>query len=380
MGKFATILCQFVAKAAQSLALALFVLLVSMPTLQAQTPQLSTPSQSEAESADSIQKKRIFETKARAADARTLKAGKNVVRLWGVERVEGGSAPFKLLARTSLDNLIGSRNIQCELMGKPNGSIPAQCSSGDGVDLSLYMIQQGYVVVDRSLVYGTLFEAPYLEAEQRAQELALGIWAEEAGASSASAGKVSNKLIILVLVLLVLLIAGLGVVSRLLLQGFQQVIRSQDRNTESLDRARQLKAQERGIVASMLESELKANKTKIEAYLVIYEEMLKSLQDPAQIPKYQKSGDMVQLQPALERAIFDGNNDKMDILGRKLSSGVIHLYARVKTNPDYVNLDTGTPMQEAISHVEKAVQSARILDKLLIKLLDVFAQNGIGKE
>ncbi len=128
----------------------------------------------------------------------------------------------------------------------------------------------------------------------------------------------------------------------------------------------------------MLEAELKANKSKIEAYLVIYKEMLTSLQDSKREPEYKKAGDIVQLQPALDRSVFDGNTDKMDLLGRRLASAVIHFYARIKTNPDYVNLEPEAPLDEVLERVEKAVKNAEFLDKQLGKLIDAFSQQGLG--
>ena len=39
------------------------------------------------------------------------------------------------------------------------------------------MLQQGFAVVDRGAVLGSVFEEPYIEAENDAQEQKLGVWA-----------------------------------------------------------------------------------------------------------------------------------------------------------------------------------------------------------
>ncbi len=337
---------------------------LAMPAYSAQT----TPQQPKAP-----QSKGLFETKARAADAETLLAGSNRIHLWGVDMIDTGSAKFGLRARADLDDLIGNQSIQCEMMSRAGKDIIAQCASINGVDLSLFMIQNGFLVVDRSLVYNTIFEEPYIGAEDQAKDKGLGLWSsDDNGGSSSSLDSTG----VLILLSLLLLVSGgsFAALSVIMLGGFNRVVEAQERNTSFLNKERALKDKEKTIVVAMLEAELKANESKLEAYLVIYEEMLRSLQHSDQSPKYKTSGDIVQLQPALERAIFDGNTDKLDLLGEDLSSAVIHFYAQVKTRPDYVNLEPDTPLEKALWHVEKAVNGAKTMNSELEKLLKAFAK------
>ncbi len=324
--------------------------------------------------------KNVVEVQVRAADAHTLRTNSGTIILWGTESIEAGNAKFRLKARTALDNLIGGRSVQCEEMSNLDKQILAQCSNHQGVDLSLFMIQKGYLIVDRSVVYGSVFEEPYITAEKQAQKKGVGVWGNSSREGEVDESFSVDTVIMLSLFVFFLLVCAFSIASTIMFRGFRKVVAAQNRNTNFLSRERKLIDKEKNIVASMLEAELKANQSKIEAYLIVYEEMLKTLCDPTIDPKYKKSGDIVQLQPALDRSVFDGNTDKMDLLGQKLSSAVIHFYARIKTRPDYVNIDPDMPLDKALLYVEKAVNNARTLNEILAKVLGAFSNIGLGKK
>ena len=322
---------------------------------------------------------RFFEAQARAVDAANLMAGKTPIKLWGVQAVEGMSAPFQLAARSALDNVLGSSKIRCELKKRVGETIHAQCTNVSDVDLGLYMLQQGYSVVDRSAVYGSVFEDTYVQAESGAQSQGLGVWAS--GSASAEAEEDDgNYMLILGPILLLCILGAFAVLSVTIMRGFQKVTDAQQQSMDMMARERELRDKEREIFATMLDSEIKANKSKIEAYLVVYDEMLKDFKDTEKVPKYKQAGDIVQAQPALERSVFDKNTDKLDILGDQLSSDVIHFYARIKNKPDYINLEPDMAETEARDIVEKAFKNAQRLDKISDRLIDLFAQGGHALE
>lgn len=140
---------------------------------------------------------------------------------------------------------------------------------------------------------------------------------------------------------------------------------------------RKLREKERNIIAVMVDSEIKANKAKIEAYLVVYEEMLKALKDPDRPPKYKKAGDIVQKQPALDRSVFDRNTDKLDLLGRDLASEMIHFYARIKSSPEYENLEPDMELEQVTAIVEDVVKRGGRLNELAEKLLGSIESSGL---
>ena len=318
----------------------------------------------------------VFEVKARAASAAALVSGNRQIRLWGVEEAEAMPPTFKLKARTALDNAIGGKSVQCEIKTQDAGKSFAQCVNATDMDLGLYMIQQGNVSVDRSLVYGTVFEEAYIQAEIEAQDRGLGVWAESGNSQNSSSTADGSWMLSLGFILFLCIIGAFTVVSIIIMRGFRRVVEVQNDNVEMMSKERKLRDKERGVVAVMLDSELKANKSKIEAYIVVYDEMLKALQDPARPPKYKKSGDIVQKQPALDRSVFDRNTDKIDTLGDRLSSELIHFYARIKSKPEYENLEPTTELPQAIALLEGVLKNARRLDVIADRLIEAFSKKG----
>ncbi|MCB9983801.1 MAG: thermonuclease family protein [Rhodospirillales bacterium] len=320
---------------------------------------------------------RFFEAQARAVDGASLMAGKTPIRLWGVQPIDGMPAQFSVNVRSALDNALGTAKVRCEMKSRDKSAVVAQCTNSFDQDLGLYMIQRGYAVVDRSAVFGSVFEEPYIQAEKDAQKQGLGVWSREDGGGSEDSG---SFMMIVGAVLILCLLGVFSVLTLIIMKGFQKVTDVQTQSMDMMARERVLRDKERAIFATMLDSEIKANKAKIEAYLVVYDEMLKNLKDPEKTPKYKKVGDIVQEQPALERSVFDRNTDKLDILGDRLSSEVIHFYARIKSKPDYINLEPEMPVEDVRDIVEGAYQRAQRLDKISDRLIDLFERGGHGLE
>ena len=317
---------------------------------------------------------KLFEAKARAVNPAILLAGKTRIYLWGVQPIEGMSAQFSVTARAELDNALGPEKVRCELKNRdPDDGVVAQCANASGLDLGLYMLQRGYAVVDRGAVYGSAFETPYIQAENVAQRQEVGVWSPIVSGGGDDDG---SLLVILGGLLFLCVLAVFSVLTYTIMKGFKNVTEAQNQNTDMMARERALRDKEREIFATMLDSEIKVNKAKIEAYLVVYDEMLKDLNNPDKAPKYKQAGDIVQAQPALERSVFDRNTDKLDILGDTLSSEVIHFYARIKSKPDYINLEPDMAVEDACKIVEKAFHTAQRLDQISDRLIDMFASGG----
>ena len=309
-----------------------------------------------------------FKTQARAADAVSLvSSGGTQIKLWGVEAISGMDPAFYLRARIELDDSVAAQAIECETRTSQNIFVVAQCENGEGLDLGLHMIQAGYAIGDRTLIYGSAFERTYLQAEEVARGREVGVWAP------AETGK--SVLSIMGLSIMGMFLLIFSVVCFFIMQGFKKVSEAQTANTDMLARERALRDKERDIFLTMLDSEIKNNKSKIEAYIVVYDEMLRTLQDPDKPPLYKKAGDLIQAQPALDRGIFDRNTDKLDILGEELSSQVIHFYARIKSKPNYINLEPEMQVDEVVDIVDKAVKKAQRLSQTADRLIDLFGQN-----
>ncbi|MCK6417869.1 MAG: hypothetical protein L6Q57_02880 [Alphaproteobacteria bacterium] len=311
---------------------------------------------------------------ARALDSVTIVLGQQSLMLWGLQPVTGAGAVFDLRARTALDNAMGKAPVECTLRAGAPPRLQAQCTNANGMDLALYMLQHGYATTNRGQIFNTVFEDPYVKAEIQAQDQSEGIWAK-ADAPQKTESSDGKFFFVLAFILLAGMVGAFIVLSLMIMRGFQRVIDAQRDTLDMMVRERKLRDKERAIIASLLDAELRTNKSKIEAYLVVYEETLKALKDEDRIPKYKKSGDIVQSEPVLDRAVFDRNTDRLDILGARLGAQIIAFYADVKASPDYITIEPEMDRKEVVQIVDKAVQRARMLSQSAAALIEAFAKN-----
>ena len=313
-----------------------------------------------------------FRANVRVVDANSMLSNKTKIMLWGARKVEGAPVLVNETGRIALDEAVGASAVTCELKGRTSEHLIAQCDNAQGLDLGLSLLQQGFLDVDRSQVFDTIYEDPYLAAQRSAQANQIGIWLAE-GSSSHNGEGGSSAFTVLMFIIVLLVQVGVFVI---IYRSLDKIGRAQELSKEMLGRERKIKDKERAVVINMLGSEIKGNKSKIEAYIVVYDEMLADMKNPQRQPKYKKAGDIVQKQPSLDRAVFERNTDKLGVLGDELASQVIHFYARIKTDPDYTNLDPATPLDDAIMMVEKGLNSARRMERAADDLVDAFTNTG----
>lgn len=320
----------------------------------------------------------VYELSAHAAGPASIVTKGRVIPLWGVQHIDDASTLFKVEAQNALNNLIGKAPLECELISVAGEGIHAQCLNNARVDLAHYMLQNGYVVLSRAHIYGSVFEEPYLRASSQAREMNTGIWAD--GKTQDSQDNIALFNLIVALLILVVMIVVAIVLIRIVQQGFHKIIEAQQETLQNFNKEQVLREKEKHVVASMIRSEIEENKSKIEAYLTIYQEMLSDLRDPLKTPKYQTSGDIVQKQPALDRAIFDNNADKMELFERSMASKIVHFYARVKTTPEYLNIDSHVDRDEVAALIEQVVSHAQKLDEQAEMLSQAFSKYGFGEK
>lgn len=333
--------------------------------------------EAQAQSAAPAEGRQVYEEKeynVTIKDVNLLIDGKTKILLWGVERINPNAAVFNLKARNTLEKKIDGRPVVCTTQAKKGNVISAQCINYAEEDLSLFLLQQGLVSADRTSIHGSVYEGPYLEAERVAQENSYGVWASSEEYSSSSGDNQTKNFMFGAFLLVAVFIMALIVLGFFVMRGFGRVIDVQSRSLDLALKERDLKEKEKLVIASMINSEIKENKSKIEAYLLVYEEMLRDFSDATKPPTYQKTGEVIQKQPALSRVVFDGNTSKIDLFGSELASNLVHYYARIKTNPDYLEVAPDTPIEEVQAIISMAVGNAEKLDdiatRLLIKLAD----------
>lgn len=314
-----------------------------------------------------------------AKSAWQLVSGSTQIHLWGVEEIQSNDGVFKLIALAALEKQIGSEKVSCTVKQTFDDHIAALCVNAHQEDLALFMLQQGYVSAARADIYGTKYEEPYTSAESEARQTGKGVWKALSPETGQLDDKPSRNFVIAAFMFLSAAILALGVISFFIMRGFRRVVDVQNKTMDLAIRERSLRDREKFVIASMLDSEIRENKSKIEAYLLVYEEVLKDLEDPARTPKYKKSGDIVQKQPSLSRSVFDGNTNRLDLVGQQVSSDLIHYYARIKTLPDYTELTTETSLEEARNIVRTAVGHARKLMELSEQLMKDFVSYALVK-
>lgn len=312
------------------------------------------------------QKPEEFVTGATAIDAATLYTNRYLISLWGIEPANI-SAAVTLKARTYLDNVIGGQPVHCEVKNWQGERPLARCLTAQEVDIGLSMVDAGYAVVDRAAVSSTVFSDSYLDAENDAQGKSLGAWADEGGGHAFLKyfnndeglvyGWLAGVLIVPVLCLLIICLITITRFDRL-----EKYLKETIGESEA--RKKDLRDQERFVVASMIEGELTANKGKLEAFIIIYKDLLKSLRQ-AKEHRYQTSGEIVHDAPLLERAVYDNNINRLELLGVTMAGEVVGLYADIQSNPNYTTLDATVPLDQAILKVQKVVLDA---EKLIPKI------------
>lgn len=302
-----------------------------------------------------------------------LGTGNETIELWGIDVVADFSSVHALTGRVALDVKIAKQPVFCSIRSQNQNFVKAQCTNSAKDDLSLFLIQGGYVSVNRREVYGTLYEEAYLEAERQARDSGVGIWGNAISLSESNSFDENNNFILATLSIVVIFMVGLAVVLFLMINGFRRVLDLQNKAINLRGKDQALRHKEKNIVAVMIYSEIAENKEKIGAYLTIHEDMLKNFE----VSDNQKLGDIIQKQPVLSRSVFDGNTGKLEIFGERLASEIIHYYARIKSKPDYVEITSDTPREDVTSLIGNAVDSAKKLLVLSDMLLGSFEQHAL---
>ncbi len=305
-----------------------------------------------------------------------LASGDIFINLWGVAVSADPSGVLDLRGRVALDDHINRKAVLCTLLESRERSIDAQCVNEYQQDLSLFLLQEGYVSADRRAVYGTVYETAYLEAERQARDRGRGIWGYDAQSQDSSNFAKNSDFILATLLLIVVFMVGLAVLIFLLLNGFRRVLDLQNKALNLRGKDQALRHKEKSITAMLIYSEINENKDKIGAYLTIHEDMLKNFE----VSNRQKLGDIIQKQPVLSRSVFDGNTGKLELFGERLASEIIHYYARIKSRPDYVEVTADTPRGEVVSLIKDCVHGAQKLSALSELLLESFEQHALVKK
>lgn len=307
-------------------------------------------------------------TMAVALDAQTLTGANMRILLWGVQPATPVGTLENNAARAHIDDLIAEQTVRCMPMSQAQGGgIKAQCLNFKEQDIALMLVAGGDVAVNRADVMGSELASAYMNAEKKARAARLGIWGAVSGGTAAAentdmaAGLLPAGIPLWAVAAALLIVPMLGflLMASIMHSGFRQLITLQKYQLAGTQkRERQLKEREKYVIASALEGEINTNRAKLDAFLVIYEELLKSLRDPAKKPKYQRAGDIIHEKPALSRTVYDAHIDKLELLGPQITSDLSALYGMIDAAPDYRTLEPEVPIEKAREIVDRIVRSA----------------------
>jgi hypothetical protein len=314
----------------------------------------------------------VAKLQALGPDAFTTPDG-TTVRLWGVEVPPGADAATRLKGRAALDALLTVGGVACET--ERAGAL--YCKNADNIDIALALVQAGHLLADRRAVAGSPMAQSYLNAEAEAAREHAGVWAglgDDPRTHQRSAlGRIElfaavGALAVLTIVCCALMGARIA-----------RLRRTVEETTARLVRKRELEVQERALLGAMLEAELRANKTKTEAFLILYGEQLERLRSADGPVTYRRSGDIIHKQPTLQRTVFDRVADRVAILGPRVARALEGFYAGVRAEAEYVDITPGMSGQEAAAILDKALEQCRALDAqltTLIPALEDIAESG----
>lgn len=315
-----------------------------------------------------------------ALDGTSMQSSSGTIQLWGIDPQILRNSLTGLKARVKLDDLIDDRPIQCAVVRRAGSAgVIAQCLSADQKDLALSLIESGLAIVNRGDVVGSNFQKTYGTAEKRARLMRVGVWenlenggkndsGDDAPAPAHNSFGISPDYILMGGVILGPVI-GLLIAGLIIFAGLGKLVKLQKHQIAAARKKElDLREREKFVLSSSLESEINTNRAKIDAFLLIYEDMLRNMRDPSKTPKYKKSGDIIHQKPSLSRAVYDANLDKLDLLGTQIVTDLSKTYAHIDPTPDYITLEPETPIDQAIDKVQRIIQQANALIEPLDKI------------
>lgn len=314
---------------------------------------------------------------AKVLDSTTLVYGSTKIFLWGLEKINTEDTSFHLKARNALEKMVGNASVTCSIKDKQEDYITAQCVNGKEEDLGLFLLRSGNAIVDRLVIYNSVYEKPYLAAESAAQLNMSGVWDVGDNKDQVSQGFFSlgnDTLVKSIMSAMVAFVVMVVIFIIYIMRGFSRIVAIQNKSISLAAKERALRNKEKHVIACMIDAEIKTNKSKIEAYLVIYEATLREFNVRDSVPRYQKTGEVVQKSPGLGRSVFDGNVDKINLFGARMASVIIHYYARIKTESDYIEIPPDMPQEEAQYIIENIVANAKKLNEISDKLISKFTK------
>ena len=300
-----------------------------------------------------------------ALDAATLQTEGMQIHLWGIKPAESLETSLHLKALDVMDEMIGQEQVDCRIMVWDIVEPSARCTIHTNEDLGLVMLQRGFAVIDRHQTYNTVFASNYEEAQNYARKNKKGVWRAFAKSEQKNYIPLWLEPYMSTVVPVSIIIGpffALLLIGLFIRQGLQNVVKAQEKEFKhAREKEAALQLREKMVLISTLESEMLEDKSKIEAFLTIYRELLENLKNPEHMPNYQQAGELVPLYPSLSRGVFDANVERFSVLDLKLASDISKLYSFIHEESDYMTLEPSTSREDAVQTVQKVLYDAEAL-------------------
>ena len=299
------------------------------------------------------------------------------IRLYGLEPIDENDAPLRI----GLYDIIQEKPIFCKF--KQQAQIPtAQCVNHNERDIALNLISSGYAMMSRSILNDEVFSNTYLSAEEDARRQRKGYWAEIYKQEDTVQSDIKNQnpvalapifedhnLILLVFSIVAGPVLGMLFGSIFISLGFGRLLKLQKR-AFMLAEKRYISSskKERSVFTSSILSEVKLNQSKTNAFITVYKELLNNIRNAETEPKYKKNGDIIHTGPALTRAIYDNQHEKLELLHSQIINDITELYTEIEPEPDYKTIEPDTPEEDVIALISGIVTNAEKLSAKMEKV------------
>jgi endonuclease YncB( thermonuclease family) len=337
-----------------------FILMLSAPAFAQKAPAAVAAPPAAVEGATRLPDRII--RPMRAIDAMTLRAEGVTIRLWGIKPAQTNESPLELQGLDLMDKLIQEQQVNCKIMGGVMPDLVGRCVTQENQDLALQLLSEGFAVVDRLQTYDSVFATAYEKAQEAGRLNRRGVWSlisKNEQKSYMPEWLEPYMSVILPFALIFGPLLGLLIIAGLTHRGLRAISEAHAREFEQEHlKETALEARERQVLVTTMEGELVENKNKIEAFLVIYNDTLRTLKDTSETPKYQQVGDIIQKHPSFNKTVFEASVNRLSLLNVTLAGHISKLYSSLPKEAEYINLDPNVPLDTAIMLVEKVMKDA----------------------
>jgi len=174
---------------------------------------------------------------------------------------------------------------------------------------------------------------------------------------------------ILIIALICISTIIVGGIAFVILRRIGAILDLQQKAFKLSEREQQVHSQENSVLLNMLNAELRANRSKLEAYTIIYQETLTDLKNTQKEPQYRKLGDLIQMQPSLRNDVYKKNTHRLDGLGAGLAEKIVEFYTQFPDEVEYRDIEPDADSYDVANLVDSVLTNAKTIAETLDQLI-----------